>query len=111
MSYRTDRHHNPAALITDLAAQAGLKLGTDYLVGDPFLIAGGKQLYTARLLGDPLALTIRVIDAVGYYTREGFPRWSYIALPSFVWAACDKKRVISFHYAHEGGKDMAALFA
>jgi len=111
MSFRTDRNNNPAAFIVDLAKQAGLVEGKDYVAGDPFPTV---NLVTAKLLGDPVQLTIRVIDAVGYYTKAGAPRWSYIALPKFVWDSLDaptKKRVIGFHYQHEGGTEMKSLFA
>ena len=75
---RTDRHNNPTAFITDLAKQAGLVEGVDYTVGDPFTTSDGKTLYTARLIGDPIAQTIKVLDAVGFYTADGKPRWSYL---------------------------------
>lgn len=109
---RTDRNHNPAAFTTDLAKQAGLIEGTDYVAGDPF--PAPSKLVTAKLLGDPIALTIKVIDAVGYYTKLGAPRWAYIAIPSFVWLALNpaqKERIVAFHYKHEGGTEMSGLFA
>jgi hypothetical protein len=109
---RTDRNNNPAAFTTDLAKQAGLVEGTDYSQGDPFTV-GENTYFTAKLLGDPIQLTIRVIDAVGYYTKAGGTRWTYIALPQFVWLGLDpptKKKVIGFHYSREGGTAMAALF-
>ena len=34
--FRTDRNNNPTAFTTSVAAEAGLILGTDYAVGDPF---------------------------------------------------------------------------
>lgn len=110
---RTDLHRNPAAFTTDLAKQAGLVEGTDYEQGAPFTAPGGRTLYTAKLIGDPIALTIRLIDAVGYYTKYGAPRWTYIAIPKFVWDALSfeqKKHVIWFHYQHEGGTEMKELF-
>lgn len=112
MSFRTDRNNNPAAIITDLAEQAGLVLGKDYEIGDKF--PDPSNLHTANLLGDPIQLTIRVIDAVGYYTKAGQPRWTYIAIPKFIWDALEppiKKKVVGFHYQHEGGDAMKALFA
>ena len=112
MSFRTDRNNNPAAFTVDIAKQAGLIEGTDYVAGDPF--PAPSTLVTAKLLGDPVQLTIRVIDAIGYYTKWGQARWEYIAMPKFVWDSLDaptKKRVIAFHYAHEGGVSLAPLFA
>lgn len=111
MSFRTDRNNNPAAFTVDLARQAGLVLNVDYAVGDNF--PAPSTLATAKLLGDPVAITIRLIDAVGYYTKTGQPRWTYIAIPGFVWAAltADEKRdVIGFHYQHEGGEALRHLF-
>lgn len=112
MSFRTDRNNNPAAFTVDIAKQAGLVEGTDYVAGDPF--PPPSKLVTAKLLGDPIQLTIRVIDAIGYYTKAGAPRWEYIAIPKFVWDALEppvKKKVIGFHYQHEGGTEMKGLFA
>jgi hypothetical protein len=112
ISYRTDRNNNPAAFTTQLAKQANLTEGIEFVQGDVFS-SGGNLYYTAKLLGDPIALTIKVIDAVGYQTKGGIPRWTYIDLPKFVWNALtpDQKRdVIGFHYFHEGGEDMKHLF-
>ena len=108
---RTDVNRNPAAFTTDVAREAQLKLGIDYEVGSPF--PPPSQLYTARLLGDPIDLTIKVIDKIGYYTRSGKPRWSYIAIPSFIWAGLSyeaKKDIVAFHYKNEGGTEMRSLF-
>ena len=110
--YRTDRNNNPAAFTTTIAEQGGLKLGKDYEQGDPFF-SGGKQYFTAKLIGDPIDLTIRVIDNIGYYTRMGMPRWTYIQIPPFVWQMLNysqKKEVIAFHYKNEGGISLLHLF-
>ncbi len=108
---RTDANNNPAAFTTDIAKQAGLVLNVDYCAGDPFPTP--STLVTAKLLGNPVDITIRVIDAIGYFTHAGAPRWIYIALPKFIWNSLtnDQKRdVIGFHYQHEGGTDMRGLF-
>lgn len=112
MSFRTDRNNNPTAFVVDLAKQAGLVEGTDYVPGDAF--PPPSQLVTAKILGDPIAITIRLIDAVGYYTKSGGTRWTYIALPKFVWDSLTpdlKKQVIGFHYQHEGGTALLSLFS
>lgn len=109
---RTDSHNNPTAMTVDIAKQAGLTQGVDYQIGDPFT-ASGHIFYTARLLGDPIAITIRVIDKIGYFTQGGNPRWIYIALPKFIWNALtpdEKRDVVGFHYQHEGGTAMRGLF-
>jgi hypothetical protein len=113
MEFRTDRNRNPAAFTIHVAKEAGLVYGTDYVQGDVFQ-ADGFFLYTAKLLGDPVELTVRVIDKVGFYTQKGAQRWIYIAIPPFVWTALDaatKARVIGFMYHHEGGTEMLGLFA
>jgi hypothetical protein len=77
--FRTDRHNNPTAMTTDVAANGGLKQGVDYLVGDPFQGGDGRTYYTARLLGDPIKTTIKAINNMGFYTQGGKPRWTYTA--------------------------------
>ena len=108
---RTDENNNPAAFTTQLAIQAGLVKGTDWEDGTPF--PAPSALITAKLLGDPIALTIKVIDAVGYETQHGFRRWQYILIPKFIWDALSfeqKRDVIGFHYLNEGGTEMKDLF-
>lgn len=111
---RTDDNRNPAAFTTDLARQAKLTPGVDYEQGTPF--PSPSTLHTAKILGDPVEVTIRLIDAVGYQeTRAPFgPRWSYINLPKFVWDSLtpDQKRdIVGYHYQHEGNSgSMIALF-
>lgn len=108
---RTDDNRNPAAFTVDLAREAGLARGVDYEDGTPF--PEPSKLVTAKLLGDPIQLTIRVIDAVGYYTRSGAERWTYIAMPKFVWdwlTPPQKRDVIGFHYEMEGGVAMRSIF-
>lgn len=110
-TFRTDRNNNPTAFTADIAKQAGLVLNRDYVPGEPF--PAPSTLVTAKLLGAPIALSIKVIDAVGYYTKGGSLRWVYIGIPKFVWHALtmDQKRdVIGFHYQHEGGTAMRNLF-
>jgi hypothetical protein len=109
---RTDDHKNPTAFTTDIAHQAGLVLGTDYQMGAPFKI-GDRTYVTAKLIGDPIALTIKVITAIGFYTSHGAQRWTYIALPKFLWEAlsADQRRdVIGFMYRYEGGTKLKPLF-
>lgn len=108
---RTDDNRNPAAFTVDLAKQAGLIQGVDYEPGTPF--PAPSKLVTARILGDPIAVTIRLIDRLGYYTATGKQRWDYIAIPHSVWRTLPpdvKKEVIQFHYIREGGTAMKGLF-
>lgn len=131
--FLTDANNNPTAFTTDIAKEAGLVEGVDYVVGEGFEIngsatSGPRTLYTAKLLGDPIAVTIRVIDAIGFYTKSGAQRWSYIAMPKFVWDALKfttlsdaekglsfvpnlyQRDVIGFMYQREGGTEMRNLF-
>lgn len=112
VGFRTDRHNNPTAFTTDVARAAGLKEGVDYVVGDAF--PNNPSLKTARLLGDPIDTTIRVIDNIGFQTSSGKPRWDYINIPKSQWDALSynqKKSVIAQMYAHEGGNKLQSAFA
>lgn len=105
-SMRTDRHNNPAAFTVDIAKQAGLVLGKDYTVGDPF--PNNPNLKTARLIGDPVAQTIKVIDRIGLYTQSGQPRWTYVnSIPGANnWKQLSNSQKVAFikqMYSHEGG--------
>lgn len=125
--FRTDRHNNPTAFITLIAKQAGLIPGDDYEAGDAF---PEGRYRTARLFGDPVGLTIKVIDRVGFWNQKGSPRWIYIGaiigsvigiltpnqvrrVAMFAWSLLSKKQktfIIGEMYRHEGGKDMKDLF-
>lgn len=110
--FRTDRHNNPTAFTTDVARAAGLKLGVDYTIGDPF--PNNASLKTANLIGDPIATTIKVIDNIGFQTSSGKPRWDYINIPKAQWNALSydqKKQVIARMYQHEGGSQLSGIFA
>lgn len=111
LSSRADRNMNPTAFTCDLARQAGLQYGTDFVTGDPF--GSLPTLYTARLLRDPVALTLDLIDRVGFYTNTGASRWIYIGIPKFVWDILStnyKKDIIKWMYHREGGTALEHLF-
>lgn len=110
---RTDRHNNPTAFTTDIAKMAGLREGVDYAVGDPF---SNGQFKTAKLLRDPIATTIKVIDKIGFNTSSGKPRWTYTnSIPETKnWNRLSyeqKKGVIAKMYKHEGGSQLSQYFA
>ena len=108
---RTDRHNNPTAFTTDIARVAGLREGVDYEKGDPF---DNGRFHTARLLGDPVDTTIKVIDNIGFYTQGGKKRWSHTAIPRSQWEAMtydQKKRIVKKMYGHEGGSQLKTLFS
>jgi len=111
MSFRTDRNNNPTAFTTGIAEEALLVKGKDYEVGEAF--PHPSLLFTARLLGDPIEITIRVIDKIGYYTMNKTPRWTYIQMPKFVWdmqSYAQKVKILAYHYHCEGGTELAHLF-
>ncbi len=115
--FRTDKHRNPTAFTTDIAKEAGLQLGVAYVQGDPFTVPGSHGVihtyFTAKLVGDPINTTIRVIDKVGFYNSLGNIRWIYIGLPYGLWLALtanQKTAVIGFMYGREGGSEMKDLF-
>lgn len=114
MSFRTDRNNNPVAFTTDVAKSAGLVLGTDYVQGDAFATRQGKAtLYTAKLLGDPIQLTIRVIDRIGFFTANGTQRWAYIRFPNADWhklSLFGKTEIIHLMYHQEGGRELEKFF-
>lgn len=110
MSFRTDRNNNPTAFTTDVARSGGLILGTDYVEGDKFPTG---PLITAKLLGDPIELTIKLIDKIGFRTAANKGRWTYINMPKFVWDGLlddEKKLVIQDMYHFEGGTELEHLF-
>lgn len=102
---RTDRHNNPTAFTTDIAKQGGLVEGVDYEVGDAF--PNNPNQTTARLIGDPVAQTIKVIDKIGFYTRSGNQRWTHTAIDKNDWnnlSPEQKKQVVQDMYGKEGNK-------
>jgi hypothetical protein len=72
---RTDRNMNPTAFTTDIAKQAWLVEWVDYVVGDKF--PWSSNLYTAKLIWDPIETSIRVIDSIWFKTKWGANRWTY----------------------------------
>ena len=90
---RTERNNNPTAMTTDVAKMLGWELGVDYEIWDSFTTSSWQTLYTAKLIGDPIETTIRLIDrwiANGidpFYRANWQWRWSYI---SSIWITKDK---------------------
>lgn len=111
MTFRTDRNNNPAAFTTDIAKEAGLIEGRDYQAGESF---NNGKFKTAHLLHDPIELTIKVIDKIGFFTKTGTDRWLYV--PNLVMAMWEmlsyeqKTRIVALMYKHEGGTALQELF-
>lgn len=102
---RTDRHNNPTAFTTDVAKQAELVEGRDYTRGDPF--PNNPNAFTAKLLGNPVDITRRVIDKIGFHTASGKQRWSHTAIPHTQWkkmSTREKNKTIASMYQREGNK-------
>lgn len=102
---RTDRHNNPTAFTTDVARQAGLREGIDYVAGDQF--PNNPNAKTAKLLGNPVDSTIKVIDRVGFHTQGGQQRWTHTAMSPQKWAGLSynqKKDIVKQMYQREGNK-------
>jgi hypothetical protein len=112
MSFRTDRNNNPTAFTTAVA-ELGLVLGKDYVVGEEF--KDNLHIYhTAKLIGDPIAVTIKLIDKIGFRTGSGLPRWTYIDInPKLIWDIMpygQKVQILAFMYKNEGGTELTHLF-
>jgi hypothetical protein len=108
---RTDDNNNPTAFTTGIAKEAGLRESIDFISGTPFPLP--SDLITAFLTNDPIVTTIKVIDKIGFYTSKGSQRWTYIAIPQFLWSSLtfnEKRDIIGFMYEHEGGIKMRGLF-
>ena len=114
-SFRTDRNNNPTAFTTDIAKEGDLIEGNEYVQGDAFSV-GNQTFFTAKLIGDPIVLTIQVIDKIGFRVGSNpfKPRWTYINIPYDLWKELtveQKTQVIGDMYACEGGTEMKSLFA
>ena len=87
---RTERNNNPTAMTTDYAKMLWWELGVDYEIWDSFISASGKTLYTAKLIGDPIETTIRLLDrALANWNQNIFSGWTYakkLWLNNSVWA-------------------------
>ena len=117
--FRTDINNNPTAFTTDIAKEGGLLIDKDYTVGTAFKVPNTNPnlvasiYYTAKLLGNPLDLTIKIIDNIGFFTKTGNLRWVYIGIPFKLWqnlTLIQKQWVIGYMYNQEGGVAMQDLF-
>lgn len=101
---RTDRHNNPTAFTTDVAKQAWLIEWKDYVRWGAFY--NNPNLFTARLLWDPIDTTIRVIDKIWFYTASWGQRRSHTAYTKQQWDSMDnnqKRAVVASMYQKEWG--------
>lgn len=101
---RTDRSNNPTAMTTDVARTLGLVEGKDYVKGDAF---DNGRYATAKLIGNPVAITIKGLDNGGFYTASGKPRWTHTAIPQSQWNSMsyeEKAGVVKQMYQKEGNQ-------
>ena len=88
---RTERNNNPTAMTTDVAKSLWWVEGVDYVQWDSFQTADWKTLYTAKLLGDPIETTIKLLDTAAstwrwaFYTKGWAQRWSHTAMSDAEW--------------------------
>lgn len=75
---RTERNNNPTAMITAKAKQLGWILWEDYEIWDSFVGEDWRTYYTARLIGDPIETTIRLLDRwLEKWLANIFSGWTY----------------------------------
>jgi len=75
---RMDRNNNPTAFSLDVARQSSLVEGVDYIdTGDVW--PDNPNQFTPKLLGDPVAITIKLIDELGFKQTDAphGNRWGY----------------------------------
>lgn len=90
---RTERNNNPTAMITDVAKSLWGVEGVDYVQWDSWTNSEWKTYYTAKLLGDPIETTIKLLDRAAstgrwaFYTKWGKQRWTHTAMSDAAWLA------------------------
>ena len=90
---RTERNNNPTAMTTDVAKSLWWIEWVDYVQWDSFKTWDGRTLYTAKLIGDPIETTIRLLDNAAnswkwaFYTKWWAKRWTHTAMSDKDWLA------------------------
>lgn len=83
---RTERNNNPTAMTTDVAKSLWWVEWVDYVQWDSFQTGDWRTLYTAKLIGDPIETTIKLLDNAAntwrwaFYTKWWAKRWTHTAL-------------------------------
>lgn len=83
---RTERNNNPTAMTTDVAKSLWWVEWVDYVKWDSFQTADWRTLYTAKLIGDPIETTIKLLDNAAntwrwaFYTKWWAKRWTHTAM-------------------------------
>jgi hypothetical protein len=107
-----DDNNSPTLFTVDVAVEGSLIEGQDYVQGSQCAEPFTKWHY-AKLLGDGVAVTIRLLDHIGFYTNDCLPRWNHTAIPNFIWhglQTAEKRDVVGFMYKHTGGTKMRGCF-
>lgn len=91
---RTERNNNPTAMITAYAKQLWWIEWVDYVQWDSFTWKDGRVYYTAKLLGDPIETTIRLLDrwVANNVKPNVFSAWSYA---SDLWMTNERRKNMS----------------
>jgi hypothetical protein len=90
---RTERNNNPTAMTTDVAKSLWWVEWVDYIQWDSFKTWDGRTLYTAKLIGDPIETTIKLLDNAAsswrwaFYTKWWAKRWTHTAMSDKDWLA------------------------
>ena len=90
---RTERNNNPTAMTTDVAKSLWWIEWVDYIQWDSFKTWDGRTLYTAKLIGDPIETTIKLLDNAAsswrwaFYTKWWAKRWTHTAMSDKDWLA------------------------
>ena len=88
---RTERNNNPTAMTTDVAKSLWGIEWEDYVQWDSWTNDKWQTFYTAKLLGDPIETTIKLLDRAAstwrwaFYTSWGKQRWSHTAMSDADW--------------------------
>lgn len=90
---RTERNNNPTAMTVDVAKSLWWVEWVDYVQWDSFKTWDGRTLYTAKLIGDPIETTIKLLDNAAnswkwaFYTKWWAQRWTHTAMSDKDWLA------------------------
>ena len=88
---RTERNNNPTAMTTDVAKSLWGVEWEDYVQWDSWTNDKWQTFYTAKLLGDPIETTIRLLDRAAetgrwaFYTKAWWQRWTHTAMSDADW--------------------------
>lgn len=83
---RTERNNNPTAMTTDVAKSLWWVEWVDYVQWDSFQTGDWRTLYTAKLIGDPIETTIKLLDNAAntwrwaFYTKWWAKRWTHTGM-------------------------------